>query len=96
MCNLFFLLYITRNAESQSADGASMTVEEVTKLYISQGLNLIETAKELNVNLTVLRCFLQRNNITKDAKMVHRMDSARKAAERWKMLNSTAITKEGE
>ena len=73
-----------------------MTVEEVTELYIRQDMNLPDTAKKLNVNLTTLRSFMQKNNITKDAVILHKIDSAKKAAERWTKMNSTEILTEGD
>lgn len=73
-----------------------MTVEEVTELYINQGENMLETAQALNVNLSYLRAFMQRNRITKDVAVMHKIDSARKAQERWKMLSSSAMDKDGD
>lgn len=50
-----------------------MTVEEVTELYINQGKNMLETAQALNVNLSYLQAFMQRNRITKDAAVITRL-----------------------
>lgn len=69
-----------------------MTVEDVKELYIDRGLNLVDTARILNVNLSSLRSFMVRNGITKDEKILKKLDSSKQAIERWKKLNSVAIT----
>ena len=43
-----------------------MTEEKVKECYIEKKMTLIDTAKELHVNLTVLHNFIVTHNLVKD------------------------------
>lgn len=49
-----------------------MTVEDVKKCYIEKNMTLVETAKSLHANLTVLHNFVVSHNLVKDKEIIHK------------------------
>ena len=52
-----------------------MTEEKVKECYIEKKMTLIDTAKELHVNLTVLHNFIVTRNLVKDTQIINKFES---------------------
>ena len=52
-----------------------MTEEKVKECYIEKKMTLIDTAKELHVNLTVLHNFIVAHNLVKDTKIIDKFEA---------------------
>lgn len=52
-----------------------MTEEKVKECYIEKKMILIDTAKELHVNLTVLHNFIVTHNLVKDTQIINKFES---------------------
>ena len=69
-----------------------MSKDEVVELYVIQGKNLVETARELQVNISVLRDFIRKNGIVKETLDMRKEEKKRKSDEIWRKFNSSAMS----
>lgn len=69
-----------------------MSKDEVVKLYVIQNMNMVDTAKELKVSVSVLRDYIVKNGIVKETSDVLKEEKKRRADEIWRKFNSSAMS----
>ena len=53
-----------------------MREDDVREYYINKNMTLVETARKLNVNLTVLHSFITAHNLVKDNNVINKFHSS--------------------